>query len=42
MILIKTHCNINRLLPINLDESQLIIIDAYDLVIENWLKNYDQ
>ena len=47
MILVRTHGDNNRLLPLEFDDKleignnpNILIIDAYDFLIESWLKTH--
>jgi site-specific DNA-methyltransferase (adenine-specific) len=39
MILVRTHDNYHRLLPCGLEDHQVIIIDAYDFILEKYFSN---
>ncbi len=40
MILVRTHCQQERLFPSLLDDSNVIILDAYDFILDSHLKSY--
>lgn len=39
MILVRTHRNTNSLIPASIGDSNLMIIDSYDLIMADWLEN---